>query len=87
MLLYLLGFEWQYSQYVLNKILKIKGKHFVVEMPNYKLMLKTVTINVIEKLKLSFLVGENNLAIDCFVVYGILWTSEKNLIKADEIIH
>jgi ferrous iron transport protein B len=44
--------EWQYYSQYLNKILKIKGKHFVVEMPNYKLpMFKTVAINVIEKTK------------------------------------
>jgi ferrous iron transport protein B len=41
MLLYLLGFGTAiFSAYILNKILKIKGKtFFVVEMPNYKLPL------------------------------------------------
>jgi ferrous iron transport protein B len=54
MLLYLLGFGMAiFSAYILNKILKIKGKtYFVVEMPNYKLPLfKNVGINVIEKTK------------------------------------
>jgi ferrous iron transport protein B len=30
MLLYLLGFEWQFSAYILNKILKIKGKRILL---------------------------------------------------------
>ena len=49
MLLYLLGFGMAiFSAYMLNKILKIRGKtYFVVEMPNYKLPLfKNVFINV-----------------------------------------
>ncbi len=54
MLLYLLGFGTAiFSAYILNKILKIKGKtYFVVEMPNYKLpLLKNVAINANRKNK------------------------------------
>jgi ferrous iron transport protein B len=72
MLLYLLGFGMAiFSAYVLNKILKIKGKtYFVVEMPNYKLpMFKNVAINVIEKTK-AFVFGAGKIILAISV---ILW--------------
>ncbi|HRN43446.1 MAG TPA: ferrous iron transport protein B, partial [Flavobacterium sp.] len=70
MLLYLLGFGTAiFSAYILNKILKIKGKtYFVVEMPNYKLpLLKNVAINVIEKTK-AFVFGAGKIILAISVV-------------------
>jgi ferrous iron transport protein B len=72
MLLYLLGFGMAiFSAYILNKILKIKGKtYFVVEMPNYKLpIFKNVFINVIEKTK-DFVLGAGKIILAISVV---LW--------------
>ncbi|UQD57686.1 ferrous iron transport protein B [Flavobacterium sp. K5-23] len=72
MLLYLLGFGMAiFSAYILNKILKIKGKtFFVVEMPNYKLpMFKNVAINVIEKTK-AFITGAGKIILAISIV---LW--------------
>jgi ferrous iron transport protein B len=72
MLLYLLGFGMAiFSAYILNKILKIKGKtFFVVEMPNYKLpMFKNVSINVIEKTK-AFVTGAGKIILAISIV---LW--------------
>ena len=72
MLLYLLGFGMAIlSAYVLNIILKIKGKtYFVVEMPNYKLpIFKNVFINVIEKTK-DFVLGAGKIILAISV---ILW--------------
>jgi ferrous iron transport protein B len=72
MLLYLLGFGTAiFSAYILNKILKIKGKtYFVVEMPNYKLPLfKNVGINVIEKTK-AFVYGAGKIILAISIV---LW--------------
>ncbi|MCV9927932.1 ferrous iron transport protein B [Flavobacterium sp. LS1R49] len=72
MLLYLLGFGMAiFSSYILNKILKVKGKtYFVVEMPNYKLPLfKNVAINVIEKTK-AFVFGAGKIILAISV---ILW--------------
>ena len=72
MFLYLLGFGMAlFSAYILNKILKIKGKtYFVVEMPNYKLPLfKNVAINVIEKTK-AFVFGAGKIILAISV---ILW--------------
>jgi ferrous iron transport protein B len=72
MLLYLLGFGTAIlSAYILNKILKIKGKSFfVVEMPNYKLpLLKNVAINVVEKTK-AFVFGAGKIILAISV---ILW--------------
>jgi ferrous iron transport protein B len=74
MLLYLLGFGMAiFSAYVLNKILKIKGKtFFVVEMPNYKLpMFKNVAINVIEKTK-AFVAGAGKVILAISVVLWFL---------------
>ncbi|RDI56578.1 ferrous iron transport protein B [Flavobacterium glaciei] len=74
MLLYLLGFGMAiFSAYILNKILKIKGKtYFVVEMPNYKLPLfKNVGINVIEKTK-SFIFGAGKIILAISIVLWFL---------------
>ena len=74
MLLYLLGFGMAiFSAYVLNKILKIKGKtFFVVEMPNYKLpMFKNVAINVIEKTR-SFIFGAGKIILAISIVLWFL---------------
>ena len=72
MLLYLLGFGMAiFSAYVLNKILKIRGKtFFVVEMPNYKLpMFKNVAINVVEKTR-AFIFGAGKIILAISIV---LW--------------
>lgn len=72
MFLYLIGFATAiFSAYILNKILKIKGKtFFVVEMPNYKLpMFKNVAINVIEKTK-AFVFGAGKIILAISIV---LW--------------
>lgn len=74
MLLYLLGFGMAiFSAYVLNKMLKIKGKtFFVVEMPNYKLpMFKNVAINVIEKTR-SFIFGAGKIILAISIVLWFL---------------
>ena len=74
MLLYLLGFGMAiFSAYLLNKILKIKGKtYFVVEMPNYKLPLfKNVGINVIEKTK-AFIFGAGKIILAISIVLWFL---------------
>lgn len=72
MLLYVIGFGMAIlSAYILNIILKIKGKtFFVVEMPNYKLPLfKNVAINVIEKTK-AFVFGAGKIILAISI---ILW--------------
>ncbi len=72
MLLYLIGFGMAiFSAYILNKILKIKGKtFFVVEMPNYKLpMFKNVAINVVEKTR-AFIFGAGKIILAISIV---LW--------------
>lgn len=72
MLLYVIGFGMAIlSAYILNIILKVKGKtFFVVEMPNYKLpMFKNVAINVIEKTK-AFVTGAGKIILAISV---ILW--------------
>ena len=74
MLLYLIGFGMAlFSAFVLNKILKIKGKtYFVVEMPNYKLPLfKNVFINVVEKTK-AFVFGAGKIILAISVVLWFL---------------
>jgi len=90
MLLYLLGFGMAiFSAYVLNKILKIKGKtFFVVEMPNYKLpMFKNVAINVIEKTK-AFVFGAGKIILAISIVLWFLasYGPGKKFNNADEII-
>ena len=90
MLLYLLGFGMAiFSSYILNKILKIKGKtFFVVEMPNYKLpMLKNVAINVVEKTK-AFVFGAGKIILAISIVLWFLasYGPGKNFKNAEEII-
>lgn len=90
MLLYLLGFGMAiFSAYVLNKVMKIKGKtFFVVEMPNYKLpMFKNVSINVIEKTK-AFVSGAGKiiLAISIVLWFMASYGPGKNFNDADVII-
>jgi ferrous iron transport protein B len=74
MLLYLIGFGSAiFSAYLLNKVLKIKGKtYFVIEMPNYKLPLfKNVIINVIEKTK-AFVFGAGKIILAISIVLWFL---------------
>ncbi|MFE3867457.1 ferrous iron transport protein B [Flavobacterium sp. LS2P90] len=90
MLLYLLGFGMAiFSAYVLNKILKIKGKtYFVVEMPNYKLPLfKNVGINVIEKTK-AFVFGAGKIILAISIVLWFLasYGPGANFNKAEKIV-
>ena len=90
MLLYLLGFGMAIlSSYILNKILKIKGKtYFVVEMPNYKLpIFKNVFINVIEKTK-DFVLGAGKiiLAISVILWFMASFGPGKNFDNAEQII-
>jgi ferrous iron transport protein B len=72
MFLYVIGFGMAiFSAYILNIVLKVKGKtFFVVEMPNYKLPLfKNVAINVIEKTK-AFVFGAGKIILAISI---ILW--------------
>lgn len=74
MFLYLLGFGMAiFSAYLLNKILKIKGKtFFVIEMPNYKLPLfKNVALNVVEKTK-AFVFGAGKIILAISIVLWFL---------------
>lgn len=90
MLLYLIGFGMAiFSAYILNKILKVKGKtYFVVEMPNYKLPLfKNVGINVIEKTK-AFVLGAGKIILAISIVLWFLasYGPGKSFNNAEEII-
>ena len=90
MLLYLLGFGMAIlSSYILNKILKIKGKiFFVVEMPNYKLpMFKNVAINVVEKTK-AFVTGAGKIILAISIILWFLasYGPGNNFNKAEEIL-
>ncbi|PKQ45879.1 ferrous iron transport protein B [Confluentibacter flavum] len=74
MLLYLIGFGTAIiSAYILNKILKIKGKtFFVIEMPNYKLPLfKNVVLTVVEKTK-SFVFGAGKIILAISILLWVL---------------
>ncbi|HMI08564.1 MAG TPA: ferrous iron transport protein B [Flavobacterium sp.] len=90
MLLYLLGFGMAiFSAYLLNKVMKIKGKtFFVVEMPNYKLPLfKNVAINVIEKTKaFVFGAGKIILAISIILWFLASYGPGKNFNDAEAIV-
>lgn len=90
MLLYLIGFVTAiFSAYILNKILKIKGKtYFVVEMPNYKLPLfKNVGINVIEKTKaFVFGAGKIILAISIILWFLASYGPGKDFNEAEKIV-
>jgi ferrous iron transport protein B len=90
MLLYLLGFAMAiFSSYILNKILKVKGKtFFVIEMPNYKLpLLKNVGINVVEKTK-AFVFGAGKIILAISIVLWFLasYGPGKNFDNAETII-
>ena len=90
MLLYLLGFGTAiFSAYILNKILKIKGKtYFVVEMPNYKLPLfKNVGINVVEKTK-AFVLGAGKIILAISIVLWFLasYGPGKKFYNAEQIV-
>ena len=74
MMLYILGFGTAiFAAYILNLVLKVKGKtFFVVEMPNYKLpIFKNVLINVIEKTK-AFVVGAGKIILAISIVLWFL---------------
>jgi ferrous iron transport protein B len=90
MLLYVIGFGTAIlSAYILNTILKVKGKtFFVVEMPNYKLpMFKNVAINVIEKTK-AFVFGAGKIILAISVILWFLasYGPGKQFKNAEEII-
>lgn len=90
MMLYLIGFGTAIlSAWILNKILKIKGKtFFVVEMPNYKLPLfKNVALNVIEKTK-AFVFGAGKIILAISVILWFLasYGPGKNFDNASEIV-
>lgn len=93
MLLYLLGFAAAIvSAYILNKILKIKGKtFFVVEMPNYKLpIFKNVAINVLEKTK-AFVAGAGKIILAISIILwflasygpGTAFSDAANIVKSN----
>jgi ferrous iron transport protein B len=90
MLLYVIGFGMAIlSAYILNIILKVKGKtFFVVEMPNYKLpMFKNVAINVIEKTKaFVFGAGKIILAISIILWFLASYGPGKQFKNAENII-
>jgi ferrous iron transport protein B len=90
MLLYVIGFGMAIlSAYILNLILKVKGKtFFVVEMPNYKLpMFKNVAINVIEKTKaFVFGAGKIILAISVILWFMASYGPGKQFKEAEKII-
>ncbi len=90
MLLYMAGFVMAiFSAYLLNKILKIKGKtFFVVEMPNYKMPLfKNVAINVIEKTK-AFVYGAGKIILAISIILWFLasYGPGKNFSDAEAIV-
>jgi ferrous iron transport protein B len=93
MLLYLLGFAAAIvSAYILNKILKIKGKtFFVIEMPNYKLpIFKNVALNVLEKTK-AFVTGAGKIILAISIILwflasygpGIAFSDAENIVKSN----
>ena len=93
MLLYLLGFGAAIlSAYILNKILKIKGKtFFVIEMPNYKLpIFKNVAINVLEKTK-AFVAGAGKIILAISIILWFLasygpgkaFSDAENIVKSN----
>lgn len=90
MLLYMAGFVMAiFSAYLLNKILKIKGKtFFVVEMPNYKMPLfKNVAINVLEKTK-AFVYGAGKIILAISIILWFLasYGPGKNFSDAEAIV-
>ncbi len=90
MALYLMGFGMAIiSAWLLNMVLKVKGKtFFVVEMPNYKMPLfKNVGVNVIEKTK-AFVFGAGKIILAISVVLWFLasYGPGKNFNNAEEIV-
>ncbi|UUC46149.1 ferrous iron transport protein B [Flavobacterium cerinum] len=90
MTLYLLGFGMAIlSAYILNKILKVKGKsYFVIEMPGYKVPLfKNVALNVIEKTK-AFVFGAGKIILSLSVILWFLGSHGPgtNFKNAEQII-
>lgn len=90
MALYLMGFGMAIiSAWILNMVLKVKGKtFFVVEMPNYKMpLLKNVGLNVIEKTK-AFVFGAGKIILAISVVLWFLasYGPGNNFNNAEEII-
>ena len=90
MFLYLIGFAMAiFSSYILNLILKVKGKtFFVVEMPNYKLPLfKNVAINVLEKTK-AFVAGAGKIILAISIILWFLasYGPGENFSNAEAIV-
>jgi len=90
MLLYVIGFGMAIlAAYILNLVLKVKGKtFFVVEMPNYKLpMFKNVAINVIEKTK-AFVTGAGKIILAISIVLWFLasYGPGKEFKEAEKIV-
>lgn len=90
MALYLMGFGMAIiSAWILNMVLKIKGKtFFVVEMPNYKMpLLKNVGLNVIEKTK-AFVFGAGKIILAISVVLWFLasYGPGNNFNNAEEVV-
>jgi ferrous iron transport protein B len=90
MALYLMAFIVAIvSAYVLNKILKIKGKsYFVVEMPSYKVpLLKNVLLNVLEKTK-AFVTGAGKIILALSVILWFLGSHgpNENFDNAEKIV-
>src|SRR5690606_35721408 len=93
MALYILGFlAAVFSAYILNKILKFKGKtFFVIEMPNYKLpIFKNVALNVLEKTK-AFVAGAGKIILAISIILWFLasygpgenFSNAENIVKAN----
>ncbi len=90
MALYLMGFGMAIiSAWILNMVLKVKGKtFFVVEMPNYKMpLLKNVGLNVVEKTK-AFVFGAGKIILAISVVLWFLasYGPGKNFNNAEEVV-
>jgi len=90
MSLYLIGFGMAiFAAYILNIVLKVKGKtFFVVEMPNYKLpMFKNVAINVVEKTK-AFVSGAGKIILAISIILWFLasYGPGKQFKNAEQII-
>jgi ferrous iron transport protein B len=62
-----------FSAYILNIILKIKCKTFVVEI-SYKLPLFKNVLNVIENKSICFWCRKNNFSYINRAIYGFLWS-------------